>query len=237
MCRPAVPPETAGANDRDPEDIINDTRPPALPQLVAALAEQDRRTTQDLLRSCGLRLRVEHLPAGPVWVIGGYDASFRAYVPRALHPLWDTLIALEQPAAVPRVIMGRWSFWREAALVLWDAGAYQTLQQRLPGVLAIYHPWAYLIWGRLQLQRGDWGAAGKYFLLSGVYSADEASYVERFKQRCQAMSVAQVRTVIPEAWQRRWARRVCPDRVLTDLADIPGPPWWQRRLPLRDHPA
>ncbi|HEY1011123.1 MAG TPA: hypothetical protein VGE07_00365 [Herpetosiphonaceae bacterium] len=192
--------------------------------VLAAVRARDTRRAGALLLSRGFRLHVEQLPGGPFWIIAQLWNGRRRYPDQ--EPLRAALAAL---AAETRLALHGGAFWHLAAREWWDAGRYDELDRRLLGSLTRYDSIGYLYWGRRLAMLGH-PDAGMYLLLSGLYEADEAPLVERFKHRCRRMTAGQVASSLPKPALWRQSRYYCfPDRVFADLADTPAPAWLKRR--------
>src|SRR5687768_10893095 len=95
--------------------------PGPIPAIIAAIQNHDRRAATQLLRQHRLPLAVEYLPEGKVWVIGRYLTGFSGLA-SGQDPLAEALSRQQWLPSAPRVTVGRWNFWRQAALEFWAAG-------------------------------------------------------------------------------------------------------------------
>lgn len=225
---------SAGETDGGP-----DSAPPVVPEdycalckvrprlnvqhIIAGLGRNDTALKRQL-RKAGMQLKRERLPDGDCWVI-----ARRCFDCRCQWQLKQDISDALEPGTYPRICVGRSAFWRIAALALWNAGRIDELRRRLPGVLELYIPQAYLVWARLLVRDGRGLEAGMYFLLSGLYDDSESAIVERYKRTLARAHPNVLVGRMPGPCVKRKARRAFPPKVLDDLATVPCPDWLKRR--------
>lgn len=196
---------------------------PAIEEVVAAVQRRHLREARTLLRQWCLPLEKRYILGMPTWVIGRYGTSdFQA-------PLWQALEQLPPLPEAPCLVLGGWAFWHQLSRAMWRAEKYDELQQRISGVMGIYDPEMYRVWGRLLARKHHTLSAGMYLLLSGMATSEERAPIARFKQMCKNMQPNQVISQLPKPCRTRRARSIFPEQVYWDFADVPCPPWWRRR--------
>ncbi|MFL6660014.1 MAG: hypothetical protein ACJ8GW_18160 [Massilia sp.] len=199
---------------------------PEAASIIAAVRRNDMIEAKHYLRQWAIGLNRERLPGGDCWVIGGNFFYFEFQ--------WHLVATLEHALAgceSPRIFIGRQAFWRVAAVEMWEAGRFDELRLRLPGVLQLYDPHVYLVWARLLVLDGKPRDAGRFFLFSGLYNETESDLVAQFTQTFARANPNQFVGRIPGPCVTKRARRHFPPKVYDDLAGVNCPSWFKRRPP------
>lgn len=119
-------------------------------------------------------------------------------------------------------------FWENFYKEQIEQENYEYIDKNLSGVLKCYSPKLYYYWGKNLLFKKDFITAGKYFLMSGIFSDDEEILVDTFLSQFKNSHPNQIISQLSTPFLCKNSRKKIQLKTIEKLNTINCPSWIKR---------